>query len=177
MNLDPEWWRPRFIYPYALDPTPYKEGTVSPHQGNICSLDGYNFDMNLLYSGLKGGPKLSVQKLNVVDTQVLQYPVSFILPKVVDKRKLQKESSGGDELDMEDPKYQQRPSPRVRGILFETYEEELASPLTISVPEILEDLKKYVDKFPYHVIPHVTRTAEVNDIIHNYNNNGGKSAL
>ena len=68
LNLEPEWWRPRFIYPYALDPTPFKEGTVSPHPGNICSLDGYNFDINLLYSGLNGGPKLPSQKLNVVDT-------------------------------------------------------------------------------------------------------------
>jgi hypothetical protein len=71
LNLDPEWWRARFVYPYALDPTPFKEGTVSPHPGNICSLDGYNFDMNLLYSGLNGGPKLPVQKLNVVDTSAL----------------------------------------------------------------------------------------------------------
>jgi hypothetical protein len=41
----------------------------------------------------------------------------------------------------------------------------------------MEDLKKYVDKFPYHVIPHVTKTSEINDIIHNYNNAGGKNAL
>jgi hypothetical protein len=43
--------------------------------------------MSLLYSGVNGGPKLPVQKLNVVDTSALQYPLCFILPKVVDKRK------------------------------------------------------------------------------------------
>jgi len=49
--------------------------------------------------------------------------------------------------------------------------------LTISVEEILEDLKKYVEKFPYHVIPHVTKNSEINDIIHNYSNTGAKNAL
>lgn len=77
---------------------------------------------------------------------------------------------------MENQDYQP-PSPRTRGIQFETYEEELAQPLTITVQEIHEDLKKYTDRFPYHVIPHVTRTAEINDVIHNYNNTGGKNAL
>lgn len=43
--------------------------------------------------------------------------------------------------------------------------------------EIADDLKKYVEKFPYHLIPHVTETNEVNDIIHNYNNSQGQGAL
>ena len=63
-----------------------------------------------------------MQKLNVVDTSALQYPKQFILPKVVDRRKLPTKI---DDLDMEDPDYP-RVSPRGKLILFETYEEELA---------------------------------------------------
>ena len=63
-----------------------------------------------------------MQKLNVVDTSALQYPKQFILPKVVDRRKLPTKI---DDLDMEDPDYHWA-SPRGRIILFETYEEELA---------------------------------------------------
>lgn len=49
--------------------------------------------------------------------------------------------------------------------------------MTITVEEIMEDLKKYVEKFPYHVIPHVTKNSEINDIIHNYSGAGSKNAL
>lgn len=53
---------------------------------------------------------------------------------------------------------------------FATYEEELAQPLNINVKDIHEVLKKYIENFPYHVIPHITELNEINDIIHNYNN-------
>jgi len=50
--------------------------------------------------------------------------------------------------------------------------------LNINVPEILVLLKKYVENFPYHIIPHITKLNEINDVIHNYNNTSeGLSAL
>jgi hypothetical protein len=38
----------------------------------------------------------------------------------------------------------------------------------ITVAEIVEDLKKYRERFPYDLIPHITENNEINDIIHNY---------
>jgi hypothetical protein len=40
--------------------------------------------------------------------------------------------------------------------------------LVITVEDIVEDLKKYVDRFNYDLIPHITENNEINDIIHNY---------
>ncbi len=61
---------------------------------------------------------------------------------------------------------------------FASYEDELAQPLNINVPEILVLLKKYVENFPYHIIPHITKLNEINDVIHNYNNSSaGAGAL
>ena len=61
---------------------------------------------------------------------------------------------------------------------FASYEDELAQPLNINVPEICVLLKKYVEDFPYHIIPHITELNEINDVIHNYNNsNSGVGAL
>lgn len=51
---------------------------------------------------------------------------------------------------------------------FESYEEELMQPLTITVEEIAEDLRKFVERFPWDIIPHITENNEINDIIHNY---------
>ena len=52
--------------------------------------------------------------------------------------------------------------------LYETYEEELMQPLTVSVNEIALDMKNYAENFPFELIPHITDLNEVNDIIHNY---------
>ena len=41
-------------------------------------------------------------------------------------------------------------------------------PLMMSVLDIIEDMKKFTDRFPYDVIPHITDNNEINDIIHNY---------
>jgi hypothetical protein len=50
--------------------------------------------------------------------------------------------------------------------------------LNINIQDITDVLKKYVDNFPYHIIPHITELNEINDIIHNYNNqHGGVGAL
>jgi hypothetical protein len=38
------------------------------------------------------------------------------------------------------------------------------------VEEIVEDLRKYVERFNYDLIPHITENNEINDIIHNYRN-------
>lgn len=38
----------------------------------------------------------------------------------------------------------------------------------MTVEEIIEDLKKYVDRFNYDLIPHITENNEINDILHNY---------
>jgi hypothetical protein len=51
---------------------------------------------------------------------------------------------------------------------YETYVEELMEPLTITVEEIQDDLRKFVERFPWDVIPHITDNNEINDIIHNY---------
>jgi len=51
---------------------------------------------------------------------------------------------------------------------FATYEEELMQPLNVTLDEIQEDLRRFVDRFPWDIVPHITENNEVNDIIHNY---------
>ena len=41
-------------------------------------------------------------------------------------------------------------------------------PLNVTLEEISEDLRRFVDRFPWDIVPHITENNEVNDIIHNY---------
>lgn len=51
LNLEPEYWRARHIYPYALEPVPLKQ----PGQnGGSVILDGYNFTMSTVLAGASG---------------------------------------------------------------------------------------------------------------------------
>jgi hypothetical protein len=45
LNLEPDYWKSRFIYPYALDPVPLKQ-PGQKGSANGLTLDGYNFNMS-----------------------------------------------------------------------------------------------------------------------------------
>jgi len=48
-------------------------------------------------------------------------------------------------------------------------------PITIKQAEIQKEMYAYCREFPVKLIPHVTETGEVNDIIHHYKKPGGAS--
>lgn len=87
----------------------------------------------------------------MLETTALSFPLDYILTKV---RRRQRRPSEEPEDD--------------GGRYFESYEEELRQPLTVTVDEIAEDLKKFAEHFPYDLIPHVMENNEINDVIHNY---------
>jgi len=80
-----------------------------------------------------------------LNTTSLQFPVIHILSKI--KKRVDEEQQH----------------------FYQSYEEELMQPLSVTVEEIALDLYKFVERFPYDIIPHINDKNEVNDKIHNYN--------
>lgn len=129
LNLEPDYWRTRHVYPYALEPVPLKQ----PGQnGGSVILDGYNFNMSSVLAGAAGSNAPPV-KINVVETTALQYPMAYILPKIEKKKKLTSSPTEVDEdglnVDSLDEDFDSEGE-------FKSYEEELAQPLNISVQDI-----------------------------------------
>lgn len=45
---------------------------------------------------------------------------------------------------------------------------EVQQPIVMTLDDIKQDMYSYVKKFPKEIIPHVTESKEINDLIHNY---------
>jgi|LauGreDrversion4_2_1035121.scaffolds.fasta_scaffold61591_3 hypothetical protein len=77
LNLDPEYWTKRFLFPYALDLAPLKLPPPS-------LMDTFDFESSAAANAsiISSGPKPSTYKVNVLDTKTLQFPIEYIMKKI-----------------------------------------------------------------------------------------------
>ena len=45
---------------------------------------------------------------------------------------------------------------------------EIKKPITLTLEDIRKDMNQYVRQFPKDILPHITETQEIVDLIHNY---------
>jgi len=124
MNLSLDYWKTRFLYPFALD-----KDSLKANEG-VEDIDEAE-EIKQAQALLKKKESQIKHTVNVLESDRFQFPLTQLENKAEHLNELQK-------------------------------------PISLTVDDVIKDMYEYRKKFPREVIPHITASHQINDIIHNY---------